>query len=280
MHYRKIPTCNQKWFAKEQETLRATFEQATERRRAQLRESLASQSQETGNNDGMQDGYNSETEERDPDRVPEEDLGNTSHVLTVEEVLFDTDPKAPPTTPSATIPQPPTMDETISLLQSLQFTLNPLEEDAAFEENSAAQEFEAALYESQHIEAEDPTYNPLLEEYDDEQGPGPENEDAHTEDDHQPPLPDLDELPDNDEAEEREAEDEEDDPAEIELFPRAGEAKSRFQSRFKHLADDFRQKDGGLFHPFKNAAEFQIVKWLNSLPMARVDEFLQLEYVR
>ena len=69
------------------------------------------------------------------------------------------------------------------------------------------------------------------------------------------------------------------DPSEVEQFPHAGEIKdpeSRAQSRFETL---YEEACGNPFHPFRGAAEFELVKWLNGLPLSKVDSFLQLDWV-
>jgi hypothetical protein len=76
--------------------------------------------------------------------------------------------------------------------------------------------------------------------------------------------------------------DEELDPSEVELFPRAGEIKhpelprDPLTSRFDAL---YEETHGNPFYPFRGAAEFELVKWLNDMPLSKVDSFLQLDWV-
>jgi hypothetical protein len=71
--------------------------------------------------------------------------------------------------------------------------------------------------------------------------------------------------------------DEESDPSEIVSFTRAGEIKSHAKSHFESILGE---EDWSPFHPFAGAAEFQMAKWLNDLPLSKVDSFLQLDWVR
>lgn len=70
--------------------------------------------------------------------------------------------------------------------------------------------------------------------------------------------------------------DEDEDPSEIESFPNAGKVKNH---RDHHLDSLLEERDGAPFKPFRNAAEFELVKWLNDLPLSKVDSFLQLDWV-
>jgi hypothetical protein len=70
--------------------------------------------------------------------------------------------------------------------------------------------------------------------------------------------------------------DEEVDPSEIESFVRAGEVKERIDSHYENILD---ARDGYPFHPFTSAAEFELAKWLNDLPLSKTDSFLQLDWV-
>jgi hypothetical protein len=95
------------------------------------------------------------------------------------------------------------------------------------------------------------------------------------------PAPDdTDQLGDILEGVQLGADDAEDlDPSEVEQFPRAGEIKDpelRTRSRFETLYEEAR---GNPFYPFRGAAEFELVKWLNGLPLSKVDSFLQLDWV-
>jgi hypothetical protein len=75
--------------------------------------------------------------------------------------------------------------------------------------------------------------------------------------------------------------DEEQNSCEVERFPRAGEVKAHGRPRFQELVGKQIPKtsDGNLFHPFKDKSEFELAKWLNPLPLTKIDEFLQLTYV-
>lgn len=73
--------------------------------------------------------------------------------------------------------------------------------------------------------------------------------------------------------------DEDEDPSEVETYPRAGEVKlseEQNQSRFENL---HLKRGGRPFHPFRSFAEFELAKWLNDLPLSKVDMFLQLNWV-
>jgi len=73
---------------------------------------------------------------------------------------------------------------------------------------------------------------------------------------------------------------EEDDPPTIDVFPRAGEVKAMGQSRFSELERAQRVLDAKtVYHPFLDSAEFSLVKWLNGLPLSKIDSFIRLEYV-
>jgi hypothetical protein len=70
------------------------------------------------------------------------------------------------------------------------------------------------------------------------------------------------------------------DPSEIEQYPRAGEIKDKRRPHFKKLIKEhYSQNPRNLFHPFADGSEFQLAKWLNGLPLSKVDEFCQLPWV-
>lgn len=70
--------------------------------------------------------------------------------------------------------------------------------------------------------------------------------------------------------------DEDSDPSEIVSFTRAGEIKSCTKPHFESVLGE---EEWSPFHPFAGAAEFQLAKWLNDLPLTKVDSFLQLDWV-
>lgn len=72
------------------------------------------------------------------------------------------------------------------------------------------------------------------------------------------------------------------DPSEVELFPRAGKIKHPELPRDalgSHFERMYEETHGNPFHPFRGAAEFELIKWLNDMPLSKVDSFLQLEWV-
>jgi hypothetical protein len=68
---------------------------------------------------------------------------------------------------------------------------------------------------------------------------------------------------------------------EVDRFPRAGEVKAPGKPRFQELAEKqiSRTSDRNLFYPFKDQSDFELAKWLNPLPLTKIDKFLQLSYV-
>jgi hypothetical protein len=71
----------------------------------------------------------------------------------------------------------------------------------------------------------------------------------------------------------------ESDPTETETIPRAGEVKRNEEPNFQKIVEGQIQEGGSPFYPFRNATEFQLSKWLNGLPLSKVDPFLQLDWV-
>jgi hypothetical protein len=72
----------------------------------------------------------------------------------------------------------------------------------------------------------------------------------------------------------------EDDPPTINVFPQAGEVKATGQSRFSELERAQRALNANtVYYPFADSAEFSLVKWLNDLPLSKIDSFIQLEFV-
>lgn len=292
-HYRRVPGCRERWRLKEETTVRIAFEQASQRRRSQVRESLTSQALEEQDHDlelnydtqGLGEGDDS----RGPDEEQSEDLGVSLNSQTKQST-----PDPEPTGSTLPAMQTPTpipanatdqliaandtdnqaaINETLLLLRLLPFADILFEDDVDLDESEGAKEFEEALFESPPI-IEGVVAHPLLEE---------ENEEHATGDYQAPPLPPEpnDPIPSPEPIRPRSGDTSDKDRSEIELFPRAGEVKEKVEPRFLQIVEErCLRGDSGLFRPFKNAAEFALVKWLNLLPLARVDEFLQLEYVR
>jgi hypothetical protein len=72
-----------------------------------------------------------------------------------------------------------------------------------------------------------------------------------------------------------------DEPLEVENYERAGEIKANDTPHFANLVKKQLQKgNSNLFFPFESAAEFEMVAWLNDLPLSKIDSFLHTEFVR
>ncbi|KAG8824504.1 hypothetical protein FRC17_009084 [Serendipita sp. 399] len=70
-------------------------------------------------------------------------------------------------------------------------------------------------------------------------------------------------------------------PQEVDRYPGAGEIKELRRPRYEDiLATRDPEKDRNLFSPFNDLSEFKLAKWLNDLPLSKVDSFLKLEYIQ
>lgn len=69
------------------------------------------------------------------------------------------------------------------------------------------------------------------------------------------------------------------DPGEIETYPCAGEIKKKAGTHFDRLLKKQMGDAVNPYTPFFGLAEFELVTWLNELPLSKVDSFLQLSWV-
>lgn len=270
-HHRNAPQCKEKWDALQRNDRVIEFEMQTQHRRAVYRESLG------GADVSLISAY-------DPGSEPEDRSGEINQFTSTQgeiDIAMNSN-----VVPSNEQPAPSTIEENLFFLHNLPFFDGPEEEFSI--EDEIGKDLEEALFGAQPILAEEDNCNPLLEEYDNASDAGDYEGEPHA---GQTPLDPPDPIPDQPVPDPTPVqpsrpphpepdEDEDEDNAEIKRYPQAGEVKATTSPRFKDLINEFLKKPGGLSHPFKNAKEFELVKWLNALPMARVDEFLQLSYVR
>jgi hypothetical protein len=86
----------------------------------------------------------------------------------------------------------------------------------------------------------------------------------------------IEDSPDDDETEVPE-----DLPVDIEEYEGAGEIKATGTPHFARLMKRQRDKgNGNSYFPFESAAEFEMVSWLNDLPLSKIDSFLHTKFVR
>jgi hypothetical protein len=154
----------------------------------------------------------------------------------------------------------------------------PLDHSRASDEPdlAATADFEELLYGPIQgdvtAEGNDDPYLDISDVMDIEEGP---SDYVHTSDD----IEQLGDILEGVQLGQEGAEDEELDPSSVESFPHAGEIKDPETRTRSHFETLYEETHGNPFHPFRDAAEFELVKWLNDMPLSKVDLFLQLDWV-